>query len=158
MSNLQAFFAQNVEKVGIEEYEISKRFKEPVLDENGEQVFDEKGNPVTKVIKWKFGAIDGVQDDAIRKANTKRMPVPGKKNVMMPETDFEMYTLQTAIATCKFPDLNNAELQASYGVMGAEALVRKMLLPAELMEFKKFAQTVNGFDVGMNDLVEEVKN
>jgi hypothetical protein len=142
MSNLQAFFAQNVEKVQLEEHVVSKRFK------------DENGNP----IPWKFGAISGDEDAAIRKACTKRMPVPGKKNVYMPETDFDLYALKTAVATVKFPDLNSVDLQNSYGVMGAEALLQKMLLPGELTEVLKIAQAVNGFDVGMDDLVEEAKN
>ncbi len=142
MSDLQAFFAQNVERVQIEEHEVSKRFK----DENG------------KPIPWKFGAISGDEDAANRKASTKRMPVPGKKGLFMPETDYELYTLKNAVSTIKFPDLNNAELQKSYGVMGAEALLQKMLLPGELTEVKKIAQSVNGFDVGMDELVEEAKN
>lgn len=142
MSNLQAFFAQNVEKVQVEEHIISKRFK------------DEQGNP----IPWKFGAISGDEDAAIRKACTKRMPLPGKKNMFMPETDYDLYALKAAVATVRFPDLNNVELQNSYGVMGAEALIQKMLKPGELTEVKKISQAVNGFDVGMDDLVEEAKN
>ncbi|MEG6615392.1 phage portal protein [Peptococcaceae bacterium 1198_IL3148] len=142
MSNLQAFFAQNVEKVEIEEHVISKRFK------------DENGNP----IPWKFGAISGDEDAAIRKSCTKRVPIPGKKGLYMPETDYELYTLKVTVATIKYPDLNNAELQNSYGVMGAEALLQKMLLPGELTEVKKISQSVNGFDVGMDELVEEAKN
>jgi len=142
MSNLQAFFAQNVEKVSIEEHVISNRFK------------DENGNP----IPWKFGAIDGDQDAANRKACTKRMPVPGKKGMYMPETDYELYTLKNAVSTVKFPNLNNAELQTSYGVMGAEALLQKMLLPGELTKVKQIAQEVNGFNVEMDELVEEAKN
>lgn len=142
MSNLQAFFAQNVEKVEIEEHVVSKRFK------------DENGNP----IPWKFGAISGDEDTANRKASTKRMPVPGKKGLLIPETDFELYALKNAVATIKFPDLNNADLQKSYGVMGAETLLQKMLLPGELTEVKKIAQSVNGFDIGMDELVEEAKN
>jgi len=142
MSNLQAFFAQNVEKTTIEEHVISNRFR------------DENGNP----IPWKFGAIDGEVDAANRKACTKRMPVPGKKGLLMPETDYEAYTLKNAVSTIRFPDLNNAELQTSYGVMGAEALLQKMLLPGELTEVKKIAQEVNGFNVGLDELVDEAKN
>ena len=78
--------------------------------------------------------------------------------MFMPETDYELYTLKNVVSTVKFPDLNNAELQKSYGVMGAEALLQKMLLPGELTEAKKISQAVNGFDVGMDDLVEEAKN
>lgn len=142
MSNLQAFFAQNVEKVGLEEHVVSERFK------------DEKGNP----IPWKFGAIDGEVDTANRKASTTRKPVPGKKGLYMPETDTDLYLLKNAVSTIKFPDLNNAELQSSYGVMGAEALLQKMLLPGEFTKVKQIVQEVNGFDVGMDELVEEAKN
>jgi len=142
MSNLQAFFAQNIEKVGIEEHVVSKRFK----DENG------------KPIPWQFGAIDGEQDTANRKACTKRMPVPGKKGMFMPETDFDQYTLKNAVSTIKFPNLHDAELQKSYGVNGAENLLQKMLLPGELTEVKKITQEVNGFNIGMDELVEEAKN
>ena len=142
MSNLQAFFAQNVEKVQIEEHVISNRFK------------DGEGNP----IPWKFGAIDGEADAANRKECTKRMPVPGKKGMYMPETDYEAYLVKNAISTVKYPNLNDAELQKSYGVNGAEALLHKMLLPGELTKVKQIAQEVNGFNVGMDELVEESKN
>lgn len=142
MSNLQAFFAQSVEKVQIEEHIVSKRFK------------DADGNP----IPWQFGAITGDEDAALRKSATKRIPIPGKKNVFMPETDFDLYTLKIAVATVKHPNLNNKELQDSYGAMSAEQLIQRMLLPGELTEVKKVAQSVNGFDIGLEDLVEEAKN
>ncbi|MNN89462.1 Phage XkdN-like protein [compost metagenome] len=57
-----------------------------------------------------------------------------------------------------FPDLKNAELQKSYGVMGAEALLHKMLLPGEYANLVQKVQELNGFDADMNELVEEVKN
>lgn len=142
MSNLQAFFAQNVEKADIVERVVSKRFK------------DENGNP----IPWKFGAVDGETEAAIRKQCTKRMPVPGKKGMFMPETDYDLFNLKLAVATIKFPDLNNAELQNSYGVMGAENLLQKMLLPGELAKVKQIAAEVNGFDLELNELVEQAKN
>lgn len=142
MSNLQAFFAQNVEKVQIEEHVVSKRFK------------DAEGNP----IPWKFGAVDGKTEAELRKQCTKRMPVPGKKGMFMPETDYDLFNLKLAVATIKFPDLNNAELQSSYGVMGAENLLQKMLLPGELAEVKQIVAEVNGFDLELNELVEQAKN
>lgn len=142
MSNLQAFFAQNVDKVGIEERVVSKRFK------------DEKGNP----IPWQFGAVDGETEAKIRKECTKRLPVPGKKGMFMPETDYDLFNLKLAVKTIKFPDLNDAELQNSYGVMGAEALLQKMLLPGELAEVKKIVVEVNGFDIELDELVDQAKN
>lgn len=140
--NLQAFMAQNVEKVTIEEHEVSPRFK------------DEKGNP----IKWQFGAINSDVDATLRKECTRRVPVPMKKGLTMPELDSNRYALKLAVATIKYPDLNNLELQNSYGVMDAEQLLQNMLLPGELAKVKEITQSVNGFDLTMDELVEEAKN
>lgn len=142
MSNLHAFMAGNVEKAQIEEHVVSKRFK------------DEKGNP----IPWKFGGIGGDADAALRKACTKRVPVPGRKGLSIPEMDSNLYTLKLATASIKFPDLNNKELQDSYGAMGPEELLQKMLTAGEIATAKEVAQTVNGFDLSMDELVEEAKN
>ncbi|MNN98093.1 Phage XkdN-like protein [compost metagenome] len=56
------------------------------------------------------------------------------------------------------PDLKNAELQRSYNVLGAEALLRKMLLPGEFAALGERVQALNGFSTDMNELVDEVKN
>lgn len=42
--------------------------------------------------------------------------------------------------------------------MGAEALLKKMLLPGEYAQYLQFIQTINGFDVGLEEAVEEAKN
>ncbi|WP_137744540.1 phage tail assembly chaperone [Robertmurraya siralis] len=142
MSNLQAFFAQNVEKVEMKEVVVSTRFK------------GEDGKPM----KWQVAPVTADEDAAFRKSATKRMPLPGKKNVYQPETDYDLYVLKLTAACVKFPDLNNADLQNSYGVMGAENLLKKMLLPGEYAELTKIIQEVNNFDVTMDELVEEAKN
>lgn len=140
--NLQAFMSQNVAKASIEEHVVSKRFK------------DDENNP----IPWQFGAIGADKDAVLRKECTRRVPVPMKKGLTMPELDSNLYAVKLLTATVKFPDLNNKELQDSYGVMGAEELVQKMLLPGELAKAKEIAQSVNGFDLSMDELVEEAKN
>lgn len=140
--SLQAFMAQNAEKLTVVEREVSPRFK------------DGEG----KSIKWQFGAVGGDVDASIRKECTRRVPVPMKKGLTMPELDGNRYSLKLAIATIKYPDLNNMELQNSYGAMDAEQLIQKMLLPGELAKVKEIAQEVNGFDLSMDELVDEAKN
>jgi hypothetical protein len=54
--------------------------------------------------------------------------------------------------------LKNPDLQRSYGVLGAESLLRKMLLPGEYVELVQHVQRLNGFDQDVNELVEQVKN
>ncbi|WP_144511605.1 phage tail assembly chaperone [Bacillus sp. FJAT-22090] len=158
MSNLTAFLAQNAIKVEVDEHEVSKRFVEPVLDENGKQEIDKKGKPITKPVKWKVGAVTSDEDEQLRKQHTKRLPVPGKKNMFQPTTDFDAYLATLAVRCTLFPDLHNKELQDSYKVMDAESLLKKMLLPGEYADYLKFIQNKNGFDVGMEETVEEAKN
>lgn len=159
MSNLTAFLAQNALKADIEKHVVSKRFVEPVIDEGtGKQKLDKKGKPETKPIEWEVGAIDSTEDDALRKSHTKRLPVPGKKNLFQPTTDYPSYLASLAVKCTIFPNLHDVELQKSYGVMGAEALLKTMLLSGEYAEYLNIVQKVNLFDVEMEEVVEEAKN
>lgn len=54
--------------------------------------------------------------------------------------------------------MNDAQLQDSYHVMGADALLKKMLMPGEYNEYLLKVQEINGFDVANDDLVAEAKN
>jgi len=143
MSNLTAFLSQNAIKIEVEEHVVSKRFVDPETKEP---------------MKWQVGAVSSDRDEALRKQHTKRLQVPGKKNVFQPTTDYDAYLASLAVECTVFPDLNSAELQNSYGVMGAETLLKKMLLPGEYAEYLKIVQNANGFDVGMDEAVEEAKN
>ena len=143
MSNLTAFLAQNVLKPENEKVVVSKRFIDPETE---------------KPVKWEVAAITSEEDDQLRKENTKRMPVPGKKGMMVPETNYTAYLAALAVKCTVFPNLHDAELQTSYGVMGAQELLKKMLLPGEYDEYLATIQKINGFDVGMDELVEEAKN
>lgn len=160
MSNLTAFLSQNALKQENEKVVVSKRFVEPVIDEKtGEQKIDEKTKkPLTKPVKWEVAAITSDEDDQLRKENTKRMPVPGKKGMMVPETNYTAYLAALAVKCTVFPNLHDADLQNSYGVMSAPELLKKMLLPGEYDEYLATIQKINGFDVGMDELVEEAKN
>ena len=143
MTNLSAFLAQNVIQTEMEEHVVSKRFIDPETKE---------------VMKWQIVAVDSDRDEALRKQNTKRLPVPGKKNVYQPTTDYDAYLATLAVECTVFPNLHDAEVQNSWGVMGAEALLKKMLKPGEYADYLKLIQNINGFDVGMDEAVEEAKN
>lgn len=160
MSQLNAFLAQNALKPENEKVVVSKRFVEPVIDEEtGKQkINDNTKKPLTKPVKWEVAAITSDEDDQLRKDNTKRMPVPGKKGMMVPETNYTAYLAALAVKCTVFPNLHDKDLQNSYGVMGAETLLKKMLLPGEYDEYLATIQKINGFDVGMDELVEEAKN
>lgn len=159
MSNLTAFLAQNAVKVENEKYLASKRFIEPMIDvKTGEQKLDSNKKPMTKPVEWELCGITGEEDEALRKSCTKRKPVPGKRNMYAPETDYAEYVAKLVVRCTVFPNLNDADLQNSYGVMGAEAAVKKMLTPGEYADLANKVQEINGFDVSLDEAVDEAKN
>lgn len=72
--------------------------------------------------------------------------------------DANEYMAKMVVASVSYPDLKNAEIQKSYGVLGSEVLLRKMLLPGEFSALSERVQTLNGFDQDINEQIEEVKN
>lgn len=142
MSNLSAFLAQNALKVENVKHVVSKRF----VDENGEP------------IPWEIRCITSTEDEALRKACTKRVPIPGKRNQYTQEIDYNLYLGKLAVACTVFPNLHDKELQDSYGVMGADILLKTMLTPGEYADYLTKIQEINGFEVTFEDAVEEAKN
>jgi len=142
MSNLTAFLSQNAIKVENVKYVASKRF----INEDG------------KPIEWEVGSITSDADELLRKTCTKRVPVPGKRNMFVPETDFNAYLTKLAVKCTIYPNLNDKEVQDSYGVMGAEQLLKVMLTPGEYADYANKVQEINGFNVPLEDAVEEAKN
>lgn len=140
--SLSAFLAENAEKVENVQFVVSKRFK------------DENGNPVP----WEIRPITGNDDETIRKTCVKRVQVPGKRNQFTQETDYNMYLGKLAVACVVFPNLNDQELQDSYKVMGAEALLKTMLTPGEYADLLTKIQEVCGFDTTLQEDVEAAKN
>ena len=142
MSNLSAFLSQNVVKEENVKYAASRRF----VDEN------------QKPMQWELCCVGSDEDEALRKACTRKVPVTGKKNQYIPETDYDTYLGKLASRCTVFPNLNDKELQDSYGVMGADALLKKMLKPGEYQDYLKKIQEINGFDTTIDELVDEAKN
>ena len=140
MSDFKAFLQQNALETENIKFPVSNRF----LDEN------------KKPIDWEIKAVTSDEDARIRKAYTKK--VTGKGGVVTQNFDAEEYLAALAARCVVYPNLNNAELQNSYGVMSAEQLVKKMLKPGEYQMLMQKVQEVNGYDVGINELVEEAKN
>ena len=146
--SLSAFLAENALTVDNVKFVASKRFLSDELDETGKR----------KPMEWEIKTITGTDDEALRKSCAKRVPIPGKKNQYQKETDYDMYLGKLAVACTVFPDLNNKELQDSYKVMGAEALLKTMLTPGEYADYIAKIQEICGFDVALQDEVDEAKN
>lgn len=142
MGTLSAFLAENALPVENIKFAASRRFL----------------SPDKKPMEWEIKAISSTDDEALRKACTKRVPVPGKKNQFQRELDADAYLGKLAVACTVFPNLNDKELQDSYKVMGGDALLKAMLTPGEYADYLTKIQEVCGFDETLQDEVEEVKN
>lgn len=142
VSKFSAFMSQNVVKESNIKYIASHRF---VGDNN-------------KPIEWELKAITSSEDEAIRKSCTKRVPVQGRRGQFTYDTDFNLYLGKLAAACTVYPNLNDVDLQNSYGVFGDDALLKIMLKPGEYADFMAKVQEINGYDSSIEEKVEEAKN
>lgn len=140
MSDFSVFMVGNALKDEVVKYVASKRFVA-----NG------------KPVEWELKAVDSETDENIRKECTKRVQV-GKRGQHTEQTDTSKYIGKLCVASTVYPNLNDAELQDSYGVKSADALLKKMLKPGEYTEYQAKVMEVNGYDMSMDELVDEAKN
>ncbi len=152
MSDFSMFMMGNAVTEENVKYVASKRFTKPVSNK--------KGEPTGKVepVEWEIKSVESDIDEALRKECTKKVPIPGKRGQFNLDTDNDKYMAKLCVASTVYPNLNNAELQDSYGVKSAEELLKKMLKPGEYAEYKLKVMEVNGFDVSMDELVDDAKN
>ena len=141
MSDFSVFMAGNVTKDEVVKYVASKRFAV-------------KGKPV----EWELKAVNSDLDEVIRKECTKKVPIAGKRGQFTQETDTDKYIAKLCVACTVYHNLNDAALQDSYGVKSGDELLKKMLLPGEYTEYKAKVMEVNGYDMSMEELVDEAKN
>lgn len=142
MTDLTAFLAQNKIKTENVKFVASKSF----IDADG------------KPIEWEIKAIGTQENDALKKECTRRVRVNGKAGAFTFEMDTDMYVGKLAAACTVFPDLKDAKLQDSYGVMGDDQLLKAMLSLGEYADYTNRVAEINGFDSTMDDAVEEAKN
>lgn len=134
--SLSAFLSGNVKKTENLKIAISDRF------------VGEDGTP----IEWEIKTISDEEADSVRNACAKS----GKNGLT--ETDTIAFMRKLACKCVVYPDLANAELQDSYGAMGAEALLGKMLTLGEYTKLAVAVQKANGLSDSFDELVEDAKN
>ena len=143
MSNLSLFLKKN-KKVRANTYYAATK-----------SLCDEKGNP----IEWEIKPLTTTESEDIRMACTTEVQVTGKYGTYRPKLDTKMFMAKMIAACVVFPDLNNKELQDSYGVMTPEDLLKEMIdNPSEYNAFAEFVQNYNGLGESLEDKVEEAKN
>lgn len=143
MSNLSLFLKKNKKVRANTHYAATK------------SLCDDKGNP----LEWEIKALTTTESEDIRTACTTEVQIPGKIGMYRPKVDSKLYIAKLIAACVVFPDLNNKELQDSYGVMTPEDLLKEMIdNPSEYNAFAEFVQNYNGLGESLEDKVEEAKN
>ena len=129
-----------------------KAFLNPIRAENKEVVisdrFQEDGKPVPFVIR----PITQKENEQLLKKHTKR---DKRGNEFFDRTGYVHELTASAVV---FPDLKNAELQQTYGVLGETELLKAMLYVGEFATLAQAVQELSGLDVDINEEIEEVKN
>jgi len=133
MSSLNAFL--NPIKVENKEIIISERFQE-------------NGKPVPFVIR----PITQNENEEILRRHKKR---DKKGNETFDQIGYSHDLAATAVVS---PDLENAELQKAYGVLGSVKLLEKMLLIGEFTALGEAVKELSGLDKDINDYKDEAKN
>ena len=142
MSNFSKFMKQN------------KVEKENTTYAATKSLCDEDGNP----LPWGIKPLSTKENDAIRDNCTIDVQVTGKPNVYRQKLLTSKYIAKMICASVAEPNLNDKELQDSYGVMTPEDLLKEMVDdPGEYGDFAAFIQKFNGFTTLESD-VDEAKN
>lgn len=143
MSNLNLFLKKNKIQKENTTYPATKS----LLDENG------------KPLLWTIKPLTTKENEDIRESCTYEVPVKGKPNMFRPKVNTNQYLAKMMVASVVEPNLNNAELQDSYGVKKPEDLLKEMIDdPGEYNDFAAFIQQFNGFTATLDEEVEEAKN
>lgn len=140
MSGLNSFLSQNAIKVENEKHIVSDRF------------VNKEGKPM----EWEIKAIDENFNESLRES-CKIKERDRKTRTITERMNHEKYLAKLIVECTVYPNLKDAGLQESYGVMGADNLVKKMLTSGEYAQLLEIVQEVNGFDDD-DDLIEEAKN
>lgn len=140
MSKLKAFLTEHSDIGAIEqEVVISPRFK------------DEKG----QLLKFKIKPMSGDDFGKYQKACTT-INMPGKKR----ETQFDSgkFNIMTIVNHCVDPDFKDAAWLKELNVVSPEMAVQKVLLAGEIVELGNKITELSGFNVDINEEIEEAKN
>lgn len=142
MSDLRLFMKGNKKKKTNEKYAPTVS----LTDENG------------KPLEWEFKHITSKENEELRDECTTEVPMTGKFGMYRNKLNGSLYVKKLITASVVYPDLDNTELQSSYGVMGAEDLLMELMDdPGEYADLAQFVQKMQGFKTLQED-VDEAKN
>jgi len=140
---------------------MSKFFKKnKVVKENAffpatKSLCDENGD----ALMWEIRGLTTKEDEKIRDSCTSEVPITGKPGMYRNKIRTSEYIGKLIVASVVFPDLYNAELQDDYDVKTPEDLVKELIDdPGEYSALMLFIQQFNGFNVTLQEEIDEIKN
>lgn len=138
VDDLSAFLVENIEDVRNLKFVLTDRIK----DKNG------------KAVVWELRHIPTDEVERIRKSCYIR-----KKKTNDVEFDSDKYINALAVAAVVYPPLNIETLWNNHGVYSEAAFLKSLLrLAGEYERLIAKIKEMNGFDVDMEELVDEAKN
>lgn len=139
MSSLQDFLNVNPVDNVTDDVVISDRFK------------DKDGN----ILKFKIKAMTNDEFEDIRKAAASISTKKGKRTINF---DTKRFNELVVINNTLDPNFKDAESIKKLGCITPEQYLNKVLLAGEIVELSQQIQTLSGFELEMDELVEEAKN
>ena len=116
---------------------------------------DEAGKPLL----WTLRPLTTTEDEVIREACLRDIPLEGKKGQFRQKMNANLYMVKQVVASVEFPNLMSAELQDSYGVKTPEDLVRQLVdNPSEYIDLVNKVREISGFDQELEEIVDSAKN
>lgn len=142
MSRYAAFMAGNVKKTENRRVVVSKRMVDP-----------DTGKPQ----EWEIRLLTAGENEEIQRRCMVNVPVAGQAGVYSRQLDQQAYVGEMAAACVVYPQLNDAELQDSYGVKTARELLWAMLEPKEYTLLVSEVTSLGSVET-LEMLVDEAKN
>lgn len=133
MSKFNAFMKGKVKEVGTVKLKLS-RFDEPI-----------------ELRALSAGEADKINERCF-------VNKPGPKGRQERVFDVVAYNRGICTASIVYPDLNDKELQESYGVRGAENLYSELFLVGEAAQILEKVTEISGIGESINDDIEDAKN
>lgn len=115
---------------------------------------DESGKP----LMWELRPVTTKQSELIREECMKRVPDPDNPKQYTLDIDTNRYASKLICSAVVVPNLNNKELQDSYGVISPEDLLLELVDdPSEYTALAEFVRNNSGL-TSLNEDINTAKN
>ncbi|MEG0565832.1 MAG: phage portal protein [Hungatella sp.] len=129
-----------------------KAFLNPIKAENREVVVSERFVEDGKAVPFVIRPILQSENDTLIRKHTKK---DKKGNEIFDRVAYSQELVAMAVIE---PDLENADLQKAYGVLGATKTLTTMLYLGEFATLSEEVRELSGLDEDINEEIETVKN